>query len=56
MNLIDPGLAEILVCTVCHGELEQNEKNSTLVCSDCGRTYPVEDGIPNMLVGEGGDE
>jgi uncharacterized protein YbaR (Trm112 family) len=52
MSLIDPRLAEILVCPVDHGELAENEPNSTLDCQSCGRQYPVENGIPVMLVTE----
>jgi uncharacterized protein YbaR (Trm112 family) len=35
-----------------HGELAENEPNSTLDCQSCGREYPVENGIPVMLVTE----
>jgi hypothetical protein len=52
MSLIDPKLAEILVCPVDHGELDENEVKSTLDCQTCGREYPVENGIPVMLVTE----
>lgn len=54
MTLIDPGLADILVCTVCHGVLRQEVEASQLVCTNCGRSYPVRDGIPIMLVDEEG--
>lgn len=50
MSLIDPKLAEILVCPADHGELTQNEVASTLTCQKCGRVFPVEDGIPVMLL------
>jgi hypothetical protein len=50
MSLIDPKLAEILVCPVDHGELIQHQERSELECQDCGRVYPVRDGIPIMLV------
>jgi hypothetical protein len=52
MSLIDPKLAAILVCPVDHGELTENEAASTLDCQSCGRVYPVENGIPVMLVTE----
>jgi uncharacterized protein YbaR (Trm112 family) len=52
MSLIDPALAEILVCPVDHGGLEEEELASRLVCTVCGRRYPVRDGIPVMLVEE----
>lgn len=52
MSLIDPKLAEILVCTADHGELSENEEASTLTCQRCGRVYPVEDGMPVMLLND----
>lgn len=52
MSLIDPRLAEILVCTADHGELSENEEASTLTCQTCGRVYPVEDGMPVMLLND----
>ena len=51
MSLIDPGLAAVLVCTVDKSDLIEDAETRHLVCSQCGRRYPVsEDGIPNMLV------
>lgn len=50
MSLINPKLAAILVCPVDHGSLTEHEDASTLVCDSCGRTYPVQNGIPIMLV------
>ncbi len=52
MSLIDALLAEILVCPVDKGSLTQDEAASRLVCTVCGRRYPVRDGIPVMLVEE----
>lgn len=43
-------LLDLLVCPVDHAELRLDDK--TLTCTRCGRTYPIEDGIPNMLVDE----
>jgi uncharacterized protein YbaR (Trm112 family) len=51
-DLIPPELADLLVCTVCHGELDQDLEQSLLRCRACGRTYPVRDGIPDMTVPE----
>lgn len=45
---IDPVLRNLLVCPVEQGALYDVEK--TLVCSICGRVFPIEDGIPNMIV------
>ena len=52
MSLIDPILAEILVCPVDKGSLSPDEIESRLECVVCGRRYPVRDGIPVMLVEE----
>lgn len=50
MSLLDPLLSEILVCPVDHGSLIEHEEASQLECEKCGRKYPVENGIPVMLV------
>lgn len=52
MSLIDPTLAEVLVCPVDKADLEQDLTARRLVCTQCGRRYPVRDGIPIMLVEE----
>jgi uncharacterized protein YbaR (Trm112 family) len=52
MSLIDPQLAAILVCPVDKGDLAEDEASARLVCTECGRRYPVRDGIPVMLVDE----
>ena len=48
--MIDSKLLEILACPVCKKEVRP--ENETLVCVQCGRAYPVRDGIPVMLVEE----
>jgi uncharacterized protein YbaR (Trm112 family) len=45
---IDEDLLRILVCPIDHASLRMD--GADLVCTRCGRRYPVEDGIPNMLV------
>lgn len=52
MSLIDPLLAEILVCPVDKSDLVEDVEASRLECTRCGRRYPVRDGIPIMLVEE----
>lgn len=49
MSLIDETLARLLVCPVDKADLIEEEAEKRLVCSGCGRRYPVEDGIPIML-------
>jgi len=49
-----PELLEILVCPKCKGELEYRNApaEEALVCHACRLVYPVEDGIPIMLIDE----
>lgn len=52
--MIDPELLEILACPACDTRppVRLDEANSRLVCTECGRRYPIKDGIPIMLVDE----
>lgn len=52
MSLIDPTLAEVLVCPVDKADLTEDTEAERLECTECGRRYPVRDGIPIMLVEE----
>ena len=56
MSLIDPVLAQVLVCPVDKADLIEDEPAQRLECTRCGRRYPVKEGIPIMLVdqAEGG--
>jgi uncharacterized protein YbaR (Trm112 family) len=47
---IDEALVSILACPACHCTVEM--RGAALVCTGCGRRYPVRDGIPVMLVSE----
>lgn len=49
MSLIKKELMEILVCPVDKAELKELEVSQQLECSECGRKYPVQEGIPIML-------
>ncbi|WP_255169720.1 methytransferase partner Trm112 [Natrononativus amylolyticus] len=51
-------LLEILCCPLDKHDLElegaeydetDEVVSGTLVCSECGERYPIEDGIPNLL-------
>jgi uncharacterized protein YbaR (Trm112 family) len=37
-----------LACPACHGELRL--EGARLICSGCGRVYPIIDGIPALIV------
>jgi uncharacterized protein YbaR (Trm112 family) len=47
-----PELLQILVCPKCKGDLEYRLSPEALVCHACRLVYPVEDGIPIMLIDE----
>lgn len=48
--MIDPELRQLLVCPLDHAELI--DEPDVLVCTECGRRYPVVDDIPVMLADE----
>ena len=47
---IPDALLEILVCPL--GKAPLRLEGEALVCTKCGLTYSIEDGIPNMLIEE----
>jgi uncharacterized protein len=54
---LDPVLLEILACPAPdHGELKPGTPDdgsaAALTCQSCGRSYPVTDGIPVLLLAE----
>ncbi|GIV97205.1 MAG: hypothetical protein KatS3mg057_1862 [Herpetosiphonaceae bacterium] len=49
---ISPELLEILACPADKSPVEL-QGDEWLVCHTCGRKYPIEDGIPIMLIEEG---
>jgi len=52
--MISEDLLQILACPACHAALSL-VGDHWLVCQneDCRRKYPIEDGIPVLLVHEG---
>ncbi len=48
--MIDQDLLKILACPACRAEVEH--KCERIVCTKCGRRYPIKNGIPVMLVDE----
>ena len=48
--MIDQQLLEILACPVCKTEVKLDAE--WLVCVQCGRRYPIREGIPVMLIEE----
>lgn len=50
---IDPELLAILACPAPHhAPVVLSEDGLTLTCTECGRVFPIRDGIPVMLLDE----
>lgn len=57
-------LLDIVVCPMDKHDLDLEDAeredeeivSGTLVCTDCGERYPIEDGIPNLLPPDMRDE
>lgn len=45
---MDSKLLAILVCPICKAKVEH--KKNELICSKCKLAYPIDDGIPVMLI------
>ncbi|MBI3321804.1 MAG: Trm112 family protein [Candidatus Omnitrophica bacterium] len=48
--MMDERLLEILACPACKAAV--TDAGEHLVCVQCGRRYPIRDGIPVMLLEE----
>jgi uncharacterized protein YbaR (Trm112 family) len=49
---LDDWLLEIIVCPNCRAGLRVDDAARKLVCTGCGRSYPVRHNIPVLLVDE----
>jgi uncharacterized protein YbaR (Trm112 family) len=50
---VDAQLLEILACPdTHHAPLTYDEQAQTLTCTECGRVFPIRDGIPVLLLDE----
>ena len=43
-------ILEMVVCPACHGRLSFNSAAGEVRCGECGKSYPIVDGIPVLLV------
>lgn len=48
--MIDQALLELLACPSCADRPPLRQESDCLACDSCNRKFPVEDGIPNLLV------
>jgi len=48
--VIDKELLNILACPACKADVKLEDEK--IVCTKCGRRYPIRDGIPIMLIDE----
>ena len=48
--MISKELLDILACPVCKTPIRLEQER--IVCTKCGRRYPIREGIPVMLVEE----
>jgi uncharacterized protein YbaR (Trm112 family) len=49
---LDPKLLDVLVCPVTRGPLRHVPEADVLVSEDAGLVFPVQDGVPVLLVEE----
>ncbi|MDD3265664.1 MAG: Trm112 family protein [Burkholderiales bacterium] len=49
---MDSKLLEILVCPICKAGLEYHKDKEELHCNKCKLAFPIDDGIPVMLIDE----
>ncbi|MFQ5952729.1 MAG: Trm112 family protein [Candidatus Omnitrophota bacterium] len=48
--MINKELLNILACPACKADVKL--EGDKIICTSCGRRYPIRDGIPVMLVEE----
>jgi len=45
---LDAAFLALLCCPVCPTRPPLTQQNEALLCSRCGRTYPIRDGLPDL--------
>jgi hypothetical protein len=52
-----PGrLLQMLACPICKNPVSYNEETGRLHCGSCKKSYPVDNGIPVLLIHQALDE
>lgn len=54
MEAFDPDVLATLACPACRADLSPGVGVTDLTCASCGRSYPVVDGIPALIVERAG--
>ena len=49
---MDKELLKRLACPMCDSRPPLEEREGRLVCTECGHSYPIVDGVPHLLVEE----
>ncbi|MHB0998040.1 MAG: Trm112 family protein [Armatimonadota bacterium] len=50
--MLDSKLIDILACPACEDRPQLEYTDNRLICSECGRIYPIHNGIPVLLINE----
>lgn len=50
--MFNKDLLDILACPLCKESVEINQNETFLTCIKCKRKYPIQEGIPVMLIDE----
>ena len=50
--VITEEFVEMLICPACKGKVRLKEDGSAIKCVECRRAYPINNGIPAMVVEE----
>ena len=49
---MDTKQIELMACPECNGKLSYDSNTKELICNNCQIAFPVQDGIPVMLIEE----
>ncbi|VAW57607.1 FIG002473: Protein YcaR in KDO2-Lipid A biosynthesis cluster [hydrothermal vent metagenome] len=49
---MDKKQIDMIACPECHGKVTYDKETKALICESCQLAFPVQDGIPVMLIDE----
>lgn len=49
-------LLQMLACPICKNSVSYKEETGRLHCSSCKKSYPIDNGIPVLLIHQALDE